>query len=113
MSGFQQITILGNVGRDPEMRYLASGDPLTTFSLAVNRNFKDKSGERQESTEWFECVAFGNQAEIVNNYVAQGNQLLVTGRIQTDKWVGDDGSKHQKQKVVVGTVTLMGKPKAE
>jgi single-strand DNA-binding protein len=85
--------IIGNLGRDPEMRYTPSGQAVTQFTVAVNRNYKDSQGERQEETEWFRVVAWGQQAEFAAEYLRKGAKVFIEGRIQTRQWEGQDGQK--------------------
>lgn len=79
--------LVGNVGKDPETKFLPSGSPVTNFSLATSERYKDKSGEFQERTEWHNLVAFDRLAEIVRDYVKKGSKLYIEGRIQTRSWM--------------------------
>jgi len=85
---YQSITIIGRLGRDPEMRYLPSGEPVTTFSVATDRAWNDKNGQRQKETTWFRITVFGKQAEIVNQYLSKGRMVLVEGRLRPDPKTG-------------------------
>ena len=96
--------IIGNLGRDPEMRYTPSGQAVTQFTVAVNRNYKDAQGERQEETEWFRVVAWGQQAEFAAEYLRKGNKVYVEGRIQTRQWEGQDGQKRYTTELVANTI---------
>jgi single-strand DNA-binding protein len=87
--------LVGNVGKDPEVKFLPSGSPVANFSLATSERYKDKSGEFQERTEWHNLVAFDRLAEIVRDYVKKGSKLYVEGRIQTRSW--DDKQSGQKR----------------
>lgn len=87
--------LVGNVGKDPETKFLPSGSPVTNFSLATSDRYKDKSGEFQERTEWHNVVAFDRLAEIVRDYVKKGSKLYIEGRIQTRSW--DDKQTGQKR----------------
>ena len=78
--------LVGNLGRDPEVRSTTSGIPVTNFSLATNRRWKNRDGERQEATEWHNIVCFGRQAEVAGQYLARGRQVYVEGRLQTRSW---------------------------
>ena len=87
-----KIMLIGNLGRDPEMSYLASGQAVTKFSLAVSRRWKDReSGERREETTWFNIVAWGAQAETCNNYLHKGSKAFVEGRMTSRKYTDKDG----------------------
>ena len=96
--------IIGNLGRDPEMRYTPSGQAVTQFTVAVNRNYKDAQGERQEETEWFRVVAWGQQAEFSAEYLRKGAKVFVEGRIQTRQWEGQDGQKRYTTELVANTI---------
>ncbi|MGI8929225.1 MAG: single-stranded DNA-binding protein [Candidatus Limnocylindrales bacterium] len=96
--------IIGNLGKDPEMRYTPSGQSVTQFTVAVNRNYKDAQGERQEETEWFRVVAWGQQAEFAAEYLRKGAKVFVEGRIQTRQWEGQDGQKRYTTELVANTI---------
>jgi single-strand DNA-binding protein len=96
--------IIGNLGRDPEMRYTPSGQAVTQFTVAVNRNYKDAQGERQEETEWFRIVAWGQQAEFAAEYLRKGNKVYIEGRLQTRQWEGQDGQKRYTTELVANTI---------
>lgn len=99
--------IIGNLGRDPEMRYTPSGQAVTQFTVAVNRNYKDQQGERQEETEWFRVVAWGQQAEFAAEYLRKGAKVYVEGRIQTRQWEGQDGQKRYTTELVANTIQTL------
>src|SRR3954466_7072746 len=96
--------IIGNLGRDPEMRYTPSGQAVTQFTVAVNRNYKDAQGERQEETEWFRVVSWGSQAEFAAEYLRKGNKVYIEGRLQTRQWEGQDGQKRYTTELVANTI---------
>ncbi len=96
--------IIGNLGKDPEMRYTPSGQAVTQFTVAVNRNYKDQQGERQEETEWFRVVAWGQQAEFAAEYLRKGAKVYIEGRIQTRQWEGQDGQKRYTTELVANTI---------
>jgi single-strand DNA-binding protein len=102
---FCKVMIIGNLGRDPEMRYTASGQPVTQFTVAVNRNYKNQAGEWQEETEWFRIVAWGPLAERTAEYLRKGRKVYVEGRLQTRQWEGQDGQKRYTTELVANTVT--------
>jgi single-strand DNA-binding protein len=99
--------IIGNLGRDPEMRYTPNGQAVTQFTVAVNRNYKDASGEWKEETEWFRVVAWGPLAERTAEYLRKGRKVYVEGRLQTRTWDGQDGQKHYTTELVANTVTAL------
>lgn len=96
--------IIGNLGRDPEMRYTPSGQAVTQFTVAVNRNWKDQSGEWQEETEWFRVVAWGQTGERAAEYLRKGNKVYVEGRMQTRQWEGQDGQKRYTTELIADRV---------
>ncbi len=103
-----KVMLIGNVGRDPEMRYTASGEPVTTFSVAVSRRWKDRNtNEPREETEWFNIVTWRQLAETCNQFVTKGRKVYVEGRLQTRSWEGQDGQKHYRTEVQAQTVTLL------
>ncbi len=85
---YQRITIIGNLGRDPEMRYLPSGQAVTNISVATNRRYTDSNGQRVDETAWFRVSVWGNQAENVNQYLQKGSKVLVEGRLRPDPETG-------------------------
>ena len=97
--------IIGNLGRDPEMRYTPNGQAVTQFTVAVNRNYKDQAGEWQEETEWFRVVAWGPLAERTAEYLRKGRKVYVEGRLQTRQWEGQDGQKRYTTELIANTVT--------
>jgi single-strand DNA-binding protein len=120
MAGLNKVMLIGNVGRDPEMRYTANGKAVTTFSLAVNRNLGGgMDGERREETEWFDIVAWDKLAELCSQFLQKGRQTYVEGRLHTRSWEGQDGQKRYRTEVVAQTVLFLGSagggggPKAE
>ena len=97
--------IIGNLGRDPEMRYTPNGQPVTQFTVAVNRNYKGADGNWQEETEWFRVVAWGPLAERTAEYLRKGRKVYVEGRLQTRQWEDQDGQKRYTTELVAQTVT--------
>lgn len=106
--GLNKVTIIGIVGRDPEMRYTPNGRPVTSFSVAVTRMWTATDGERREETEWFNVVAWGNLAEICNTRLHRNQQVYVEGRLQTRGWEDEDGKKHFRTEVVANEMILLG-----
>lgn len=96
--------IIGNLGRDPEMRYTPSGQAVTQFTVAVNRNYKGQNGEWQEETEWFRVVVWGQQAERAAEYLRKGNKVYVEGRLQTRQWEDREGQKRYTTELVADRV---------
>lgn len=85
---YQSITVVGRLGRDPEMRYMPNGDPVTSFSIATDRQYNDKNGQKVKETTWFRISVFGKQAEIANQYLNKGKMVLVEGRLRVDPKTG-------------------------
>ena len=100
--------IIGNLGRDPEMRYTPNGQAVTQFTVAVNRNYKDQDGAWQEETEWFRVVVFGQQAERAAEYLRKGGKVYVEGRLQTRQWEDKDGQKRYTTEIKADRITLLG-----
>lgn len=96
--------IYGNLTRDPELRSLPSGSTVVNFSVATNHSWKDKNGERQDSVEYHNIVAFGRTAEIINQYMKRGSSIFVEGRIQTRNWEGTDGKKNYRTEIIADKV---------
>jgi len=96
--------IIGNLTRDPELRSLPSGQGVVNFSLATNRVWKDKEGNKQESVEFHNIVVFGRQAELVAQYLKKGSSALVEGRLQTRSWEGDGGVKKYRTEIIADRV---------
>lgn len=97
-----QVTLYGNLTRDPEIKALPSGINVANFSVATNRKWKDKDGKPQESTDYHNVVAFGKQAELIGQYLTKGSPIYVTGRLQTRSW-DKDGVKQYRTEVMVET----------
>ncbi len=104
-----KVQLIGNLGRDPEMRSLPSGQAVAEFSIATSRRYKDRDGNPQEETEWHNIVVFGRQAEIANQYLRKGRQVYVEGRLRTRSW--DDqqsGQKRYKTEIVCEDFRMLG-----
>jgi single-strand DNA-binding protein len=98
-----QVTIMGRLGRDPELRRTGSGTAVTSFSLAVDRDYTGKDGgERQ--TDWIDCVAWRNTAEFINSYFSKGRMAVVVGRLQVRDWTDDHGNKRKATEVIVDSI---------
>ena len=100
--------IIGNLGRDPEMRTTPSGRPVTSFSLATTRSWHSTSGERHEETEWFHVVAWGSLAEICQQHLRKGQRVYIEGRLQSRRWEDAEATKHQSVEVVAREMILLG-----
>jgi len=112
MPSVNRIIVIGNLGKDPEMRFTPNGNPVTSFSVATNRVYT-ANGERQEETEWFTVVTWNKLAERCNQYLTKGQLVYVEGRLHSRTWDGQDGQKHFVNEIVASTVTfLSSKPGA-
>jgi single-strand DNA-binding protein len=108
MANFNKVILLGNLTRDPQLKYLPSQTPVVEFGLAVNRRYKTQSGEQRDETTFVDCSAFGRVAEIINQYCRKGNMLFVDGRLKYDQWEDKQGGgKRSKLSVMVENVQLM------
>ena len=110
MAGLNKAMVIGNVGKDPEMRYTANGKAVTTFSVAVNRNFQGTDGERREETDWFDVVTWDKLAELCSQFLQKGRQAYVEGRLHTRSWEGQDGQKRYRTEVIAQSVLFLGSP---
>ena len=95
MASVNKVILIGNVGKDPEIRYMQSGEPIANFSLATNEVWNDKSGQRQERTEWHRVEVFGKTAQVVRDYVTKGKPIYIEGSIRYDEWTDKDGEVHE------------------
>ena len=111
MASLNKVTIIGNLGKDCEMRFTPSGKPTTSFSVAAGRSYTTQDGERKDETEWFNVITWNKLAETCNQYLNKGQQVYVEGRLQTRTWEGDDGVKHYKTEVVANQVLFLGQRK--
>lgn len=107
--GVNKAIIVGNVGQDPEVRYMPSGSAVAEVSVATTESWKDKqSGEKQERTEWHRITFFGRLAEIVGEYVRKGSQIYVEGSIRTEKWQDKNGNDRYTTKIVANEMQMLG-----
>jgi single-strand DNA-binding protein len=108
-----KVILLGNLTRDPELRQIPSGQAVCTFGLATNRRYKDNLGQLQEQVEFHQVVAWGRNAEIINQYLKKGSSVFVEGRLQTRSWQDQQGIKHWKTEVVAERIQLGPRPFSE
>jgi single-strand DNA-binding protein len=114
MASLNKVILIGNTGKDPEIRYMPNGKPVASFSIATSESWKDKAtGEKKEVTEWHNCTAFDKLAEIIGQYVKKGQPLYVEGRIKTEKYTGKDGAEKYSTKIVVNEMKMLGGGKGE
>jgi single-strand DNA-binding protein len=106
--GLNKVMIIGNLGRDPEMRYTPSGCPVTTFTVATSRAWSTADGERHTDTEWFNIVTWSNLAEICKQYLIKGQQVYIEGRLQTRHWEDKEGIKRSTVEIVASEMMMLG-----
>ena len=107
--GVNKVTLIGNLGNDPEVRYGKNGNAVANVSLATAESWRDKdSGEQQERTEWHRVVFFGRLAEIVSEYLHKGSQVYVEGRLQTNKWQDKEGNDRYTTQIVANEMQMLG-----
>ena len=106
--GFSKAIIVGNITRDPELRSTPSGAQVCSFSVAVNRNYKDSSGANQESVSFIDCTAWGRAGEIIAQYAKKGSGILVSGRLEQRSWEDKEGQKRSRVEIVVEDFNFVG-----
>jgi single-strand DNA-binding protein len=107
MPSINKIIIIGNLGKDPEMRFAPSGNPVTSFSVATNQRYTTSAGEQREETEWFTVVAWNKLAEQCNQFLGKGQMVYVEGRLHSRTWDGQDGQKHFVNEIIASTVRFL------
>ena len=108
MASVNKVILIGNLGRDPETRYMPDGGAVTNVSVATTEAWKDKNGEKQEKTEWHRVAFFGKLAEIAGEYLKKGSQVYVEGRLQTRKWQDKDGQDKYTTEIVANAMQMLG-----
>ena len=108
MASVNKVILIGNLGRDPETRYMPDGGAITNISIATTENWKDKNGDKQEKTEWHRVAFFGKLAEIAGEYLKKGSQCYVEGRLQTRKWQDKDGQDKYTTEIVANAMQMLG-----
>jgi single-strand DNA-binding protein len=103
-----KVILVGRLGKDPETRYMTNGEAVTNVSLATSENYKDKSGEKQERTEWHNLVFYRRLAEIAGEYLKKGSMVYVEGRIQTRKWQDKEGKDRYTTEIIVNEMKMLG-----
>lgn len=108
MSGLNKVMLIGNLGKDPEVRYLPNGDPVASVSIATSRTWKDKqTGEKKEQTEWHNVTLFKRLAEIISEYCAKGSKVYIEGFLKTDKWEDKNGNTRYTTKIVARELQML------
>jgi len=108
MASVNKVILIGNLGRDPEVRYMPSGDAVANLNLATTEKWKDKNGEQQEQTEWHRVAFFGRQAEICGEYLKKGSSVYIEGRLQTRKWTDKDGVDRYSTEIRGDRMQMLG-----
>lgn len=110
MASLNKVQLIGNLGKDPELKYTPAGDAVTTLSIATTRAWKDKTGERHEETEWTRVVYFGRLAEVASDYLRKGKSCFIEGRLRTTRWTDRDGIQRFTTDVVGSELILLAAP---
>ena len=108
MAGLNKVILIGNLGRDPELRYTQSGQAVANFTLATNESWTNRNGEREEHTEWHRIVAWAKLAEICGEYLSKGKQVYVEGRLQTREWEDKEGNKRHTTEIKADKLLMLG-----
>lgn len=108
MSSVNKVILIGNLGKDPEVRYTASGTAVGNFNIATNETWNNKEGKREERTEWHRIVCWAKTAELCGEYLSKGRTVYVEGRLQTREWNDKDGNKRYTTEIVAQTVRFLG-----
>lgn len=109
MASLNKVILIGNLGRDPEVRYTKSGSAVANFSVATTDTWKDRDGNRQERTEWHNIVAWAKLADFAQNYLRKGKSVFIEGRLQTRDWTDDQNVKHYKTEIVANNIQFVGR----
>ena len=107
-SGVNQVILVGNLGRDPELRFTPNGQPVCSFSVATSDSWTDKNGQKQERTEWHRIVVWGKQGELCAQYLAKGRMVYVSGRIQSREWDDKEGQKRTTVEIIADRIQFLG-----
>ena len=109
MGSVNKAILIGNLGKNPEVRYSPAGAAIASFSLATNEVWNNKDGQREVRTEWHRVIAFGKLAEICGQYLTKGKQVYVEGRLQTRSWEDRDGNKRSATEIVATSMVMLGR----
>jgi len=108
MASLNKVTLIGNLGKDPETRYMSNGDAVTNITLATTDTWKDKSGEKQEKTEWHRCTFYRKLAEIAGQYLKKGSSVYIEGRLETRKWNDKQGIERYTTEIIASDMLMLG-----
>ena len=109
MSGVNKVILIGNLGKDPEVRYLDNGVVVANISLATSENYKNKDGERISQTEWHDIVLWRGLAEIAEKYLKKGSSVYIEGKLRTNKWVDKEENTRYKTEILADKLTMLGR----
>lgn len=112
-ASYSRTEIIGNVGKEPEMRFTPSGTPVTNFTVAVNTRYTTQDGEKKESTEWFTVTAWRKLAEQCNQFLSKGRLVFVSGRVQIDRWTAPDGLARSRLSINANQVLFLDSPSSD
>ena len=108
MAGINKVILVGNLGKDPEVRYLEGGTAVANFPLATSESYKDRNGNRVDQTEWHNIVVWRGLAEVAEKYLRKGNQVYIEGKIRTRSWDDKEGNKRYTTEIVADQMTMLG-----
>ena len=112
MASINKVILIGNLGKDPELRFMPNGDAVCNFSVATTEGWKDKNGQKQEKTEWHNIVIYRKLAEVAGEYLKKGRPVYLEGRLQTRKWQDKEGNDRYTTEVVCDTMQMLGTKEA-
>ena len=113
MAGVNKVILLGNLGKDPEVRYLDNGVAVANFSIATTENYKNKEGERVSQTEWHNVVVWRGLAEVAEKYLKKGESVYIEGKIKTRKWEDKEGNTRYNTEILADNMTMLGSKKSQ
>ncbi len=113
MASVNKVILIGNLGADPEIRYTPSGTAVANFNVATHEQWTNKSGEKEEKTEWHRIVAWARLGEICGEYLHKGSQVYIEGRLQTKAWEDRDGNKRYTTEIIALAMQMLGSPRKE
>jgi single-strand DNA-binding protein len=108
MASINKVILIGNLGKDPDLRFMPNGDAVCNFSIATTEGWKDKNGQKQEKTEWHNIVIYRKLAEVAGEYLKKGRPVYLEGRLQTRKWQDKEGQDRYTTEVVCDTMQMLG-----
>lgn len=108
MSSVNKVILVGNVGKDPETKFMSNGDAVTNLTIATSESWKDKSGDKQEKTEWHRVTFYRKLAEIAGKYLAKGSQVYIEGKLETRKWTDKEGIEKYSTEIIADEMKMLG-----